>query len=82
MFGTEVVLFFSCGNISHTYNPGTFVTEGAEKWLGLAEIGRNTPSGIATQLEAFAISGCAEQIKETPKTKESKYLIPIASYGI
>ena len=81
MFGTEVALFFSRGDISHTYNPGTFVTEGAEKWLGLAEIGCNTPSGIATQLEAFATSGCAERIEETPKTKESKYLIPIASYG-
>jgi hypothetical protein len=81
MFGTQIALFFSHGDISHTYNPGAFVTEGAQKWLELVEIGRNTPGAIAMQLEGFVTSGCAEQIKETPKTKESKYFISITSDG-
>ena len=74
-------MFFGHGNISHTYTPGAYVTEGAEKWLEHAQIGRNTAKNIAIQLEGFVTSGCAEQFEETQKPKESKYRIPIACHG-
>jgi len=31
MFGTEIAFFFGRGDVSHTYSPGIFVTEGAER---------------------------------------------------
>ena len=46
-FGTEIALFFSRSSISHSYNPGVFATEGAEKWLERAQIGHNTPKNIS-----------------------------------
>jgi len=49
------------------------VTAGAQKWLEQAQIGCNTPENIAIQLEAFIVSGCAEQLEEPQKPKESKY---------
>lgn len=80
MFGTQITLFFSRGDISRTYDPGAFVTDDAQKWLEVAEIGHNTPGGIAMQLEGFVTSGCAKRIKGTLRTKECKYSISIASY--
>ena len=65
MFGMEIAFFVSRGNVSHTYSPGTFVTEGAERWLLSAEIGHNFPNAIAHQLEGFIISGCAKRVGKT-----------------
>jgi len=73
LFGTEITLLFGHGNITHDYTPGAFVTAGAQKWLEQAQIGHNTPENIAIQLEAFTVSGCAEQLEEPQKPKESKY---------
>ena len=80
-FGTEVALFYSCGNLSHLYSPGCFVTEGAQKWLESAEVGNDLPDNISMQLEGFIISGCAEWVNKRKKTKEGWYCIPTASYG-
>jgi hypothetical protein len=69
MFGTEIAFFFGRGNVSHTYSPGTFVTDGAEQWLLNAEIGHNFPNAVAHQLEAFVMSGCAKRIDEAEEGK-------------
>ena len=55
------------------------MTEGADKWLQYAEIGRNIPEEAAMQLEAFTLSGFAARIEKTQKTKESMYFIPIVA---
>ena len=55
------------------------MTEGADKWLQYAEIGRNIPGEAAMQLEAFTLSGFAAWIEKTQKTKESMYFIPIVA---
>jgi hypothetical protein len=77
MFGTEIIFFFGHGNVSHSYSPGTFVTEGAERWLLNAEIGHNFPNAITHQLEAFTILGCAKYVG---KTKEGRCFISIAQH--
>lgn len=79
IFGTEVALFYSRGNDSHTYSPGRFVTEGAQKWVESAEIGNNHPDSIATQLEGFIISGCAGRVNKLKKTKEGRYCTSIST---
>jgi hypothetical protein len=75
------MLFYGCGNFSHTYSPGCFVTERAQKWLESTEIGNNPPDKIVIQLDGYVTSGCAEQVNKSKKTKEGRYCIPTASYG-
>lgn len=78
-FGTEIALFYSRGHhTSHVYNPSSFVTKGAKKWVENADIGHNCAEDAAQQLDAYIVSGCAKRVG---RTDEGKYYIPIASYS-
>ena len=48
--------------MTHTYAPGSFVTEKASQWLANAEIGHNTIHNASYQMEAFTVSGCGTRV--------------------
>ncbi len=73
MFQTETLLLYCRGNMTHSYIPGSFATDGAMKWLENADTGCCAPITAAKQMEGYSVSGC---VRRSKKSSVYNYLSP------